>query len=177
MFAEAYRAEAQDFKVNAPCYSLHAWLDWRLNFDDPMQIQSAPLHPEPICNHTDLVANESEPDHFSNFLQNVDIPPDTLLDHSQPLAGVDGIPGSLQLLAVHPVLAHGVLAGASNHMSHAETPEYIGADFAQNDTDLAKNGAGFAENCTQNGGDLRWRWKLHPYETCTGIAQTDFSPK
>ena len=95
MFAEAYRAEAQDFKVNAPCYSLHAWLDWRLNFDDPMQIQSAPLHPEPICNHTDMVANESEPYTFSNFLQNVDIPPDNPLDHSQHLASVDGIPGSL----------------------------------------------------------------------------------
>ncbi len=77
----------------------------------------------PFCNHADLVANESEPDFFSNFLQNVERPPDNLLDHSQPLAGVDGIPGSLQLLAVHPVLAHDVLAGASNHLSHAETPD------------------------------------------------------
>ena len=93
-----------------------------LNIDDPMQIESAPLVPEPICNHTDVVTNHSDPDLFSHFLQNVDIPPDNLLDHSQPFAGVDGIPGSLQLLAVHPVLAHGVLAGASNHMSHAETP-------------------------------------------------------
>ena len=123
VFAEAYRAEAQDFKVNAPCYSLHAWLDWRLNIEDPMQIQSAPLLPEPICNHTDVVTNDSDPELFSHFLQNVDLPPDNLLDHPQPLAGVDGIPGPLQLLAVHPVLAHGVLAGASNHMSHAETPD------------------------------------------------------
>ena len=52
----------------------------------------------------------------------VDLPPDNLLDHPQPLARVDGIPGPLQLLAVHPVLAHGVLAGASN-LSHAETPD------------------------------------------------------
>ena len=74
VFAEAYRAEAQDFKVNAPCYSLHAWLDWRLNIEDPMQTQSAPLLPEPICNHTDMVANESEPDLPGHFLQNVDIP-------------------------------------------------------------------------------------------------------
>ena len=57
VFAEAYRADAMDFKVNVPCYSLHAWLDWRLNFEDPMQIQSAPLVPEPICNHNDLVPN------------------------------------------------------------------------------------------------------------------------
>ena len=108
---------------------------------------------------------------------NVDLPPDNLLDHPQPLAGVDGIPGPLQLLAVHPVLAHGVLAGASNHMSHAETPEYIGNDFAQNYTDLAQNCTALAEKDTQSGGDLRLRWKLQPYETCTGIAQTDFSPK
>ena len=121
MFAEAYRAEAKDFKVNVPCYSLHAWLDWRLNFEDPMQIQSAPRFPTPLCNHTDVATNDSDPDLF--FLQNVDIPPDNLLDHSQPFAGVDGIPGSLLLLAVHPVLAHGVLAGASNHLSHAETPD------------------------------------------------------
>ena len=120
VFAEAYRAEAQDFKVNAPCYSLHAWLDWRLNVEDPTQIQSALLQPEPICTHIDMVANESGPALFSHFIQNVDIPSDNLLDHSQLGAGVDGIPGSLQLLAVHPAIASGVSAGAPNHLPHAE---------------------------------------------------------
>ena len=88
-----------------------------------MQVQSAPPLPEPSCNHTDMVGNESEADLFSHFLENVDIPPDNQLDHSQPLAGVDGNPGSLQLLAVHPVIASGVSAGASNHMTHAGSPD------------------------------------------------------
>ena len=54
---------------------------------------------------------------FSNFsgllchtLQLVDIPLDNLLDHSQPLAEVDGIPGSQHFLAVHLACAHGDLA-------------------------------------------------------------------
>ena len=82
-------------------------------------------------------ANDSDPDFFSHFLQNVDIPPDNLLDHSQHLASVDGIPGSLHpsrlercsvlgsavILAVHPVIASGVNAGASNHLSHAGAPD------------------------------------------------------
>ena len=59
----------------------------------------------------------------ATFLQNVDILTDNLLDHSQHLASVDGIPGSLQLLAVHPVIASGVNAGASNHLSHAGAPD------------------------------------------------------
>ena len=71
---------------------------------------------------------------FSHFLQNVDIPPDNLLDHSQPLAGVDGIPGSLHLLAVHPVVASGVSAGAHGYPTN----------WLQNDADLAQNGAELA---------------------------------
>ena len=45
VFAEAYQADARDFGVSVPRYSLHAFLDWRPNFEDPMQIQSAPLVP------------------------------------------------------------------------------------------------------------------------------------
>ena len=60
---------------------------------------------------------------YAPSLKNVDIPLDNLLDHSQPLADVDGIPGSLQLLAVQPVIASGVSAGASNHLSHAGAPD------------------------------------------------------
>ena len=60
---------------------------------------------------------------YAPSLQNVDIPLDFLLGHSQPLAEVDGILGSLQLLAVHPVIASGVNAGASNHLSHAGAPD------------------------------------------------------
>ena len=56
-------------------------------------------------------------------LQNVYIPLDNLLDHSQPLAEVGGIRGSLQLLAVHPAIASGANAGASNHLSHAGAPD------------------------------------------------------
>ena len=123
MLAEAYSDDAMDFKVNVPCYSLHAWLDWRLNTEDPMQIQSPPLLPEPICNHNEVVTNECDPDLLSHTLQLVDSPLDNLLDRSQPLAEVDGIPGSQHFLAVHPACAHGDLADASNDMSHAETPD------------------------------------------------------
>ena len=62
VFAEAYRAAAQGFKVYAPCYSLPARLEWRLNTEDPTLAESALLVPEPICNLTDSVANESASD-------------------------------------------------------------------------------------------------------------------
>ena len=94
VFAEAYRAEAQGFKVYAPCYSLPAWLEWRLNTEDPTQTESALIFPEPICNLTDSVANESESDPFSNFLANVELPANVLLDHTEHLAQVDVQPGS-----------------------------------------------------------------------------------
>ena len=121
VFAEAFRADAMDFKVNVPCYSLHAWLDWRLNIEDPMQIQSAPLLPEPICNHNELVPNEFDPDLLSHTMQLVDIPTDNLLDHPPALAEVDGIPGSQPLLAVPLACTQGDLAVASNSsLPHAE---------------------------------------------------------
>ena len=110
-----------DFKVNVPCYSLHAWLDWRLNIEDPMQIQSAPLLPEPICNHNELVPNEFDPDLLSHTIQLVEIPVDNLLDHPPALAMVDGIPGSQPLLAVPLACTQGDLAVASNSsLPHVE---------------------------------------------------------
>ena len=121
VLAEAYRAEAQDFKVNAPRCSLHAWLDWRLNIEDPMQIQSAPLLPEPICNHNEVVTNECDPDLLSHTSQLVDIPTEVPLDHPPALAEVDGIPGSQPLLAVPLACTQGDLAVASNSsLPHAE---------------------------------------------------------
>ena len=59
-----------------------------------MQIQSAPLVPEPICNHNELVPNEIDPDHLvSPSSQSVEVPEDSLLDHPPALAVVDGVPG------------------------------------------------------------------------------------
>ena len=55
VFAEAYQADARDFGVHVPGYSLPAWLSWRLNFEDPTEINSAPLIPAPVCNHEDYV--------------------------------------------------------------------------------------------------------------------------
>ena len=120
-FIFAHRAEAQDFKVNARCYLFYAWLDWRLNVRDPTQIRSALLQPEPICNHIDMVANESDPDLFRHFIQNVDVPSDNLLDHSQLGAGVDGIPGSSQLFELlelgYPVSSPSVVEPAGDLVS------------------------------------------------------------
>ena len=86
-----------------------------------MQIQSAPLFPQPICNHNELVPNEFDPDLLSHTLQLVDIPAGNLLDHPPALAEVDGIHGSQPLLVVHLACAQGDLAVASNSSSHAET--------------------------------------------------------
>ena len=130
MFPEAYRAEAMDFKVNVLSYSLHAWLDWRFNFEDPMQIQSAPLVPEPICNHCDLVPNDMDPDHLdSSNVQLIEVPEDNLLGHPPALAVVDGAPGFQSALAplsaVPSVSAHiGGLASACNFsVPHVVVPD------------------------------------------------------
>ena len=37
------------FGVSTPHYSLAAWINWRVNFDDPMR-ETASLSPEPACN-------------------------------------------------------------------------------------------------------------------------------
>ena len=52
--AEAYQADARDFGVSVPHYSLHAFLHWRLNFEDPTAV-TAILSPEPVCNHEDFI--------------------------------------------------------------------------------------------------------------------------
>ena len=49
MFAEAYDADARDFGVSTPHYSLAAWINWRVNTDCPMR-ETASLLPEPACN-------------------------------------------------------------------------------------------------------------------------------
>ena len=118
VFAEAYRAEAQGFKVYAPCYSLPAWLEWRLNTEDPTQTESALLVPEPICNLTDSVAIESDSDLFSHFFENVELPADDLLYHNEHLAQVDVHPGSL-----HPFDVLSDFPGASNSLAPAGPPD------------------------------------------------------
>ena len=49
VFAEAYDADARDFGVSTPRYSLTAWFNWRANTDCPMR-ETASLFPEPVCN-------------------------------------------------------------------------------------------------------------------------------
>ena len=49
VFAEAYDADARDFGVSTPRYSFAAWINWNINFDDPMR-ETASLFPEPVCN-------------------------------------------------------------------------------------------------------------------------------
>ena len=46
-----------------------------------------------------------------------------LLDHNEHLAHVDGLPGSLQALAVLTDTAGGVISGASNSLTHAGPPD------------------------------------------------------
>ena len=55
VFAEAYQADARDFWGSVPHCLLHAFLDWRLNFEDPTLICSAFLVPAPVCNHEDCI--------------------------------------------------------------------------------------------------------------------------
>ena len=57
-----------------------------------MQMQSALLVPEPICNHGDLVPNDLDPfnDHMdSRAVQLIESPEDFLLDHL-PKQGAGG---------------------------------------------------------------------------------------
>ena len=49
VFAEAYDADARDFGVSTPHYSLAAWLHWRVNTVCPMS-ETTSLFPEPVCN-------------------------------------------------------------------------------------------------------------------------------
>ena len=49
VFAEAYDADARDFGVSTPHFSLAAWIHWNFHFDDPMKV-TASLLPEPACN-------------------------------------------------------------------------------------------------------------------------------
>ena len=81
------------------CYSLPAWLDCRLNTEDPTLAESALLVPEPICSITDSVANESESDVSSHFVFNDVLPDDDLLYHNEHPALVDDHHGSLHSFA------------------------------------------------------------------------------
>ena len=54
VFAEAYQADARDFGVHV-LYSLTAWLNWRLNHEDPTELITAHLIPAPVCNLEDDV--------------------------------------------------------------------------------------------------------------------------
>ena len=49
VFAEAYHADARDFGVSTPHFSLAAYIHWNLHFDDPTRV-TASLSPEPACN-------------------------------------------------------------------------------------------------------------------------------
>ena len=44
----------------------------------------------------------------------------------------------------------------------------------EDESDEDESASSHLTNGTQSAGDLRNRGKLHPYETCTGITQTDF---
>ena len=48
VFTEAYQADARDFGVHVPGYSLPAWLSWRFNFEDSTEMNSAPLILAPV---------------------------------------------------------------------------------------------------------------------------------
>ena len=49
VFAEAYQADARDFGVSVPQYSLPAYLYWNVHFEDPTAV-TAILSPAPECN-------------------------------------------------------------------------------------------------------------------------------
>ena len=49
VFAEAYDADARDFGVSTPHYSLAAWIHWNIHFDDPTR-ETVSLSPAPACN-------------------------------------------------------------------------------------------------------------------------------
>ena len=49
VFAEAYHADARDFGVSVPHYSLPPYIYWNPHFDDPTAV-TASLSPAPVCN-------------------------------------------------------------------------------------------------------------------------------
>mgnify|MGYP005668326667 CR=1 FL=1 len=52
VFAEAYLADARDFVVHVPKWSLPAFLNWKLNYEDPTQLVTAPLIPPFVIEHS-----------------------------------------------------------------------------------------------------------------------------
>ena len=73
VFAEAYDADARDFGVSTPRYSLAAWINWNINFDDPMRV-TASLLPEPECNAIQEFVSASE-----------------LIEHGFPVSSPSGV--------------------------------------------------------------------------------------
>ena len=73
VFAEAYDADARDFGVSTPHYSLAAWINWNINFDDPMRV-TASLLPEPECNAIQEFVSASE-----------------LIEHGFPVSSPSGV--------------------------------------------------------------------------------------
>ena len=59
VFAEAYDADARDFGVSTPHFSLAAYFHWNIHFDDPMRV-TASLLLEPACNAMQESAGASE---------------------------------------------------------------------------------------------------------------------
>ena len=59
VFAEAYDADARDFGVSTPRYSLAAWINWRVNTVCPIR-ETASLFPEPACNAMQEIVCASE---------------------------------------------------------------------------------------------------------------------
>ena len=71
--AKAYDADARDFGVSTPHYSLAAWINWNINFDDPMRV-TASLLPEPECNAIQEFVSATE-----------------LLEHGFPVSSPTGV--------------------------------------------------------------------------------------
>jgi len=59
VFAEAYDADARDFGVSTPHFSLAAYIHWNLHFDDPTRVTGS-LLPVPACNAMQEFACASE---------------------------------------------------------------------------------------------------------------------
>ena len=71
--AEAYDAVARDVGVTTPHFSLAAWINWNINFDDPMRV-TASLLPEPECNAIQEFVSASE-----------------LIEHGFPVSSPSGV--------------------------------------------------------------------------------------
>ena len=107
VFAEAYDADARDFGVSTPHYSLAAWINWNINLDDPMRV-TASLLPEPECNAIQEFVSASE-----------------LIEHGFPVSSPSG---------VEPA---GVLESASASLHGFPTDWHQhDADLIQNDAEL-----------------------------------------